>query len=374
PGGPRGWATRGDFWRFLRGRLLSSDKDVVAPEGHALSAEEAAAGWEAVRGDKLQWLGHSAFRWQLGGTVLLSDPLLTDRASPFRWAGPKRFIASPLGPEEAGCDVVLITHCHYDHLDLRTLRRLGRREFKPGAVGSRTGIGGRTLPFKPRERGALGDRTLPFEPGEHGALGDSTLPFELRERGALGDRTPRWSLRVVVPLGVGRMVRRSGLTDITELDWHEPVTVGDGVTVTLVPAVHFAARTVWDRDWSLWGGYVVRRGDLRVYLSGDTAYHPTLFREMGERYGPLDYGLVPIGAYEPQAIMVEHHATPEEGVAIGRDVQARRLIGHHWGALRLTTEDPFEPPGRFREAARQAGFADEAAVVMRIGETRALMP
>lgn len=260
-------------------------------------------------GDKLQWLGHSAFRWQLGGTVLLSDPLLTTRASPFAWVGPKRFIASPLQPEDAHCQVVLLTHNHYDHLDLRTLR---------------------SLPNKER-------------------------------------------VKIIVPLGVGPLVRKSGLTDIAELDWHESMTVGDdGITVTLVPAVHFSARTPLDRNRTLWGGYTLRHRELNMYLSGDTGFHPALFHEIGARHGPFDYGLVPIGAYEPRPIMVEHHATPEEGVAIGRDVKARTLIGHHWGALRLTTEDPFEPPGRFKAAAQAAELSEDNVWLMRVGETRAL--
>jgi N-acyl-phosphatidylethanolamine-hydrolysing phospholipase D len=292
----------------LRNRLLASDRDIAVPPGHALSEEEAAAGWEAVRGDKLQWLGHSAFRWQIGGTVMLSDPLLTARASPFVWAGPRRFVRSPLAPEEAEANLLLITHCHYDHLDLRTLMRLPHRQ----------------------------------------------------------------RLHAVVPMGLARLVRSAGIHQVTELDWHESAVI-EGIDLTLLPAVHFSARTLWDRNCTLWGGFAVRHGGCHVYLSGDTAWHPTLFEEIGKRHGPFSHGLVPIGAYEPRSIMIEHHATPEEAVAIGQAVGARVLVGHHWGALRLTTEDPFEPPSRFLASARAKRPAEEVWV-MKVGETRALQP
>ena len=123
-GHPVSNATRWDFLRFVIDRLTSRNETVRIPPGHALSSEAAARLWAETPGDKLQWLGHSAFRWQLGSSILLSDPLLTPNASPFTWAGPRRFVPSPLQPEQARCDVLLLTHCHYDHLDLRTLRRL----------------------------------------------------------------------------------------------------------------------------------------------------------------------------------------------------------------------------------------------------------
>lgn len=310
PGSPASPAGGIDFLKFLRSRITSSNAEIVIPEGHALTREAAAAGWDETAGDKLQWLGHSAFRWRLGDTVLLSDPLLTDRASPFPWAGPQRFVPSPLQPEEAEVDLVLLTHNHYDHLDLRTLARLPNKK----------------------------------------------------------------KIHFLAPLGLAPLLRKAGLdaAQITQLDWHETALHRD-LRVTLVPAVHFSARTPFDRNRTLWGGYVLRHENLNIYLSGDTAAHPTLFRdEIGMRHGPFDYGLVPIGAYEPRRIMVEYHATPEEGVRIGAAVKAHTLVGHHWGALRLTTEPPFEPRSRFQNAARGAGFLDDEVWLLKVGETRRL--
>lgn len=306
PGSPERYATTWDFQKFFWGNIFRS-KAVDVPSGHALTPAQAAASWDATTGDKLQWLGHSAFRWQLGATTLLSDPLLTDRASPFSFVGPKRFVPSPLAPEAARADVILLTHNHYDHLDVNTLKRLPNRD----------------------------------------------------------------TVQVVVPLGVGDVVREAGIAHVTELDWHQSTRIGD-VDITLAPAVHFSARWLNDRNRTLWGGFVLRQSGKAYYLSGDTTMNPTLFKDIGQQYGPFDYALVSIGAYEPRSIMIGSHMNPEEAVLAGEQLRGRTLVGHHWGAIRLTTEPAFEPPVRFANAARQAGFADDHIWVMKVGETRAL--
>lgn len=305
PGSPKRLAGFWEMRRFMWGALVTGRANPVVPAGHVLSTEQAARGWETTKGDKLQWLGHSAFRWQLGGTTLLSDPLLTDRASPFNWAGPKRYAPSPLAPEQAVADVIIISHNHYDHLDMKTLARLPNKK----------------------------------------------------------------TVQVIVPLGVGPLVRSAGITHVTELDWHQQTTAGD-VRITLLPAVHFSARWLNDRNQTLWGGFMVEGHGRKIYVSGDTTYHPTVFKDIGKRYGPFDYGIVAIGAYEPRRIMVASHVNPEEAVQIGRDIGAKTLIPEHWGAIRLTTEPAFEPPVRYVAAAKKAGYASANTWQMKIGETR----
>lgn len=307
PGSPQATATFWDFQKFFWGRIVFGGTPKV-PTGHALTAQQAANGWNTTQGNKLQWLGHSAFRWKIGETTILSDPLLTDRASPFQWAGPKRFVPSPLKPQDALADIILITHNHYDHLDLETLKRLPNKD----------------------------------------------------------------TVQIIVPIGVAPLVKSAGIQHVTELDWHQSLTIS-GTQITMVPAVHFSARWTNDRNATLWGGYIVRAGGLTVYQTGDTTYHPTVFKQIGEQYGPIangiDYALVPIGAYEPRKIMVGSHTTPEEAVEIGRDTHAQTLVGHHWGALVLTTEDPFEPPIRFQKAAAAAGVPTSQTWLLKVGET-----
>jgi L-ascorbate metabolism protein UlaG (beta-lactamase superfamily) len=306
-GSPQANATWWDFQKFFWSRIVFGGTPQVPP-GHVIPAAQAQSQWQATAGDKLQWLGHSAFRMQVGGLTILTDPLLTSRASPFQWAGPKRFVPSPLKPEDARADLILLSHNHYDHLDLETLKALPNKD----------------------------------------------------------------TVQVIVPLGVAPLVKSAGIAHVTELDWHQSITISN-TTVTLLPAVHFSARWTNDRNATLWGGYLIKSGNLAIYQTGDTTYHPTLFKQIGQAYGPIDYALVPIGAYEPRKIMVGSHTTPEEAVHIGQDVSATTLIGHHWGALVLTTEDPFEPPVRFRAAASAAGVPEPRTWLLKVGETRPLI-
>ncbi len=177
-------------------------------------------------------------------------------------------------------------------------------------------------------------------------------------------------ITVLTPLRLGNFFRERGYGDVRELDWHESVRLGD-VTVTALPGVHFSRRGLGDSNQSLWMGVAIEAAGQKIYFSGDTAYGP-VFAKLGERYGPFDLAMVPIGAYEPLAMMRAVHATPEDAVALGLDLAARILLGHHWGTVVLTDEPPFEPPRRFRAAGRAAGIAADRLWLMRVGETRIL--
>jgi L-ascorbate metabolism protein UlaG (beta-lactamase superfamily) len=95
-----------------------------------------------------------------------------------------------------------------------------------------------------------------------------------------------------------------------------------------------------------------------------------VFQELAGRIAPFDLALLPIGAYEPRPLMQAAHTTPEEALQIARELGARRVVGMHWGTIRLTDEPPFEPPARFRAAAPAAGYGEDSAWLMGIGETR----
>lgn len=174
-------------------------------------------------------------------------------------------------------------------------------------------------------------------------------------------------ITVVVPLRLGDFFRQRGYANVVELDWYDS-TEQRGVKITAVPAVHFSRRTLFDTNRTLWAGFMLEAGGKRVYFSGDTAYGAT-FKEIGQRFAPVDLALVGIGAYEPQAIMKASHATPEEAVQIGRDIGARRLVGMHWGTVTLTQEPAFEASPRFRAAGAASGYAADAVLPLKIGET-----
>jgi N-acyl-phosphatidylethanolamine-hydrolysing phospholipase D len=306
PGSPGRGGDFGDWASFLFRRLGRGAPEVTLPDGHVLAAAEVQAGLDGQNGaDSLTWLGHASFLIRLDGRTLLTDPYLTDYASPLAPFGPKRFAPPGLRPEELPpIDVILLSHNHYDHLDLATIEALRDKE-----------------------------RVL-----------------------------------VVAPLRLGRYFSERGYANVRELDWHQR-TVVHGLEVTALPAIHFSRRTLLDRNQTLWTGYAIQSRHRRLHFAGDTAYGP-VFGEMAVALDRFDLALLPIGAYEPRALMQGSHTTPEEAVQIGRELRAARILGMHWGTIALTDEPPFEPPERFRRAAAAAGWRDDTAWVMRVGETR----
>jgi L-ascorbate metabolism protein UlaG (beta-lactamase superfamily) len=177
-------------------------------------------------------------------------------------------------------------------------------------------------------------------------------------------------VEVLAPLRLGRFFRRLGYARVHELDWYEEQRFGP-LRVTALPAVHFSRRGPFDCNRSLWLGFAVESEALRLYFAGDTAYGE-VFREIGQRAGPFDLAIVPIGAYLPREIMHASHTTPEEALQLAADIGAEAVLGMHWGTVVLTEEDQFEPPQRFRAAAEARGLAPKCAWLMAIGETRPL--
>ena len=309
PGSPESGGDFGD-WAGFFWRNANRDGEVAIPDGHVLPKERVIAGL-ASDDDRLTWLGHASFLLRLDGMTIVTDPFLSDHASPFPPLGPKRVVPPALRVDELPpIDLLLITHNHYDHLDLPSLD------------------------------------ALPLAP----------------------------DARAVLPLGLRGYAENRGFAEIVELDWHDRVSVG-GLTVTALPAIHMSKRGLFDRNKTLWTSYGLQSAHRHIYVAGDTAYGPVfksqVFKSMSPAPG-FDLGLVPIGAYEPRLLMQGVHTTPEEAVAIGRDLGIRRLVGKHWGTIQLTDEPLFEPPGRFRAAARASGYADVDVWVMKIGETRSI--
>ena len=275
---------------------------------HVVEPVAARRGFDALNGaNGITWLGHAAFLLHLDGVTVLTDPFLSDNASPFPPFGPPRLAGPGMAVGDLPpVDVLLVTHNHYDHLSEDTVAAL------PGK--------------------------------DH--------------------------MTVIAPLGLASFFRDRGFTRVDEVDWGDTVDV-NGIAVTALPVVHFSARSLFDRNETLWAGYAVRTSGHRLFFSGDTGYG-SVFRDVVAAHGPFDFGLLPIGAYEPRALMRAVHVTPEEAVAVARDIGAGTIVAHHWGTIRLTDEPFLEPPGRFMEAGRKAGFTNKDLWVLKIGETRAL--
>lgn len=313
PGSPEQAASLSDFVPFFFRR--ATGRPPAVPEGHVLPAVEAAARLAAAGSESLTWLGHACFLIRTGGVAILTDPFLSDYASPLPGLGPKRYVPPGLAIEALPpVDAIVISHNHYDHLDARSVEEI-------------------SLKVKRDSGGAPA---------------------------------------AVVPMGLRPFFAARGYPDIRELAWGSGTLLrksSSSVALSCLPAIHFSGRTPFDRNATLWCSWKIQSPSLSLYFAGDTGYG-AVFGEIGRQHGPFDVALLPIGAYDPASIMRPVHLDPEEAVAAGRDLRASTLVAMHWGTIVLTDEPPFQPPVRFRAAACAAGYADERAWIMKIGETR----
>ena len=230
------------------------------------------AGWRAV------WLGHASFLLQGCGISLLVDPVFSNYCAPLPFPSLRRKLPLPCSLADLShIDAVLLTHSHYDHLDLPTLRVLGR------------------------------------------------------------------GMRLLVAEGHGAWLRRKGFSDVNEIRWHESFRLSEDILVTATPAQHFTARSLTDRDRAHWCGWRIDSPEGALWHAGDSGYCVG-FGEIGERYGPVDFGMIPIGAYQPRNMMRPIHMNPDEAVEVFKETLCRRAIGMHWGTFQLTDEPLGEPP------------------------------
>jgi N-acyl-phosphatidylethanolamine-hydrolysing phospholipase D len=252
------------------------------------------------------WLGHATVLVQTSGVAFLTDPNWSQTAGPTRFTGAVRLVDPPIALDDLPpIDFVLLSHNHYDHMDLPTLRRLA-------------------------------------------------------------DRNPE--LVLFAPLGHTDLLESVGAARIVELDWGEWVTFA-GVRVHCLPARHWSRRGLFDMKRSLWSSWAVTGDQRSFFFAGDTAAFDGL-GAIGRALGPFDLAALPIGAYEPVAMMKDSHLNPEEAAAASRELRASRALAIHYGTFDLSDEPHDEPPRRFRAAMAAMGAAPETVWVLGIGESR----
>jgi L-ascorbate metabolism protein UlaG (beta-lactamase superfamily) len=236
-------------------------------------------------------VNHSTVLLQQRGFNILTDPIWSERASPVSWAGPRRRRQPGISWENLPCiDAVLISHNHYDHLDLPTLRRLEAR-------------------------------------------GDSTF---------------------IVPSGVARLLRSENIGPAHEMNWGESMSL-PGFTIHCVPALHFSSRGIYDRNMTLWCGYVIECPERLVYFAGDTAFGPH-FAQIQEKFGSPSLALLPIGAYEPSWFMSPVHMAPDEAVRAHEILASKNSIAIHHGTFQLADEGLDTPKKRLIACAQDKSF------------------
>lgn len=258
-------------------------------------------------GLRVTMIGHASLLIQTHGLNILTDPVWSQRVSPFSFAGPKRHNAPGVAFDDLPpVDLILVTHNHYDHLDLATLKRLEARHHAP----------------------------------------------------------------IITPLGNDTIIHRAGLkSDIMATDWGDTTLFRDGITIHTEPCHHWSARGTRDRRMALWAAFVIETPSGKIYHIGDTGFHDGInYRAAAARHGGFRLGILPIGAYEPRWFMKGQHQNPEEAVEGMRLAGARHAIGHHWGTFQLTNEAVEDPLEALDVALRAAGVEAERFRALRPGE------
>ncbi len=187
---------------------------------------------------------------------------------------------------------------------------------------------------------------------------------DLRTLGMLAER---FDPIVVTALGNGALVRSAGIRRVEELDWWHASNTS-ALSIVLTPAQHFSARTPLDRNRALWGGFILAPAGVRIFFAGDTAYAP-FFRDVRQRFGPIDLALLPIGAYEPRWFMQAVHMNPAEAVQAHLDLEASASVGMHFGTFQLTTEGIDEPLRALEEARRARDIPPSRFRTLGFGES-----
>lgn len=254
---------------------------------------------------RITFVNHTTFLIQVNGVNILTDPVWSERVSPFSWIGPRRMRPPGLKFEELPkIDVVLLTHNHYDHLDIGTVKRL----------------------------------------------------YAVHQ--------PRF----ITPLGVGAYLTDNKVGNVTDIDWWNVLTLQNNLRIQSVPAQHFSGRGFRDRDATLWCGYVLTTAHGKIYFAGDTGYHPETFKTIGNQCGPFRLSLLPIGAYKPAWFMSPIHCSPEEAVLIHRDVNAQQSIATHFGTFPLADDSQHDPLEDLKHALVCNHLDPQSFLILQEGE------
>ena len=293
-------------------RQFSKEKkkiDMTVPKEHVVDREKVLSDLEKYKNeDYIVWIGHATYLIKLGDTTIITDPVFSKNAGPLMF-GPDRFTEPALKLSEIPkTDLFLLTHNHYDHQDMGTIRR---------------------FPFK--------------------------------------------DTKVLVPLNLGKYFTPYRFKDVNEMDWYEEIKINNDLKVTFLPAVHWSKRNITDKNKTLWGNFLIEYKDKKILFACDTGYG-NIYKELGEKYGPIDLTMINIGAYnfKPMFDKSIYHTTPEEALNVAQDLKSKKVIGMHWGTFVLSLEPIMEPPVRFKDSAEKYGFKKDDAIIFKIGEFKDL--
>ena len=188
-------------------------------------------------------------------------------------------------------------------------------------------------------------------------------------------RFPYKKAKVLTPLKLSKYFTSNGFRDVSEMDWYDEIDINN-LKITLVPAIHWSRRSLWDRNKTLWGSFIIEYKGIKIFFACDTGYG-NIYKELGKKYGPIDLTLINIGAYNfyPMAPVKDksiYHTNPEEALQIGKDLKSKKLLGMHWGTVVLSLEPILEPAKRFKKSSEKFGYEHEHAIIFKIGQVEPL--
>ena len=309
---PEGSPVRAENIKFSYTQFTKEKKkiDMKVPKEHVLDKYKVLTDIEKFKDtDYIGWIGHATFLIKLGDITIITDPVFSKNAGPLIF-GPDRFTEPALKLNEIPkTDIFLLTHNHYDHQDMSTIRK---------------------FPFK--------------------------------------------EAKVLVPLKLGKYFKR--YKDVNEMDWYDEIQINEKLKVTFLPAVHWSKRSLSDTNKSLWGNFLIEYDGKKILFACDTGVGQ-IYKDLGNKYGPIDLSFINIGAYNfypisPYKDKSAYHTNPEEALSVGRDLKSKKVVGTHWGTFVLSLEPIMEPPVRFKKNAEKYGFKKDDAVIFKIGEITAL--
>ena len=185
---------------------------------------------------------------------------------------------------------------------------------------------------------------------------------------------PHKNAKVITPLKLAKYFNR--FKDVNELDWYQKIKISEELQITLLPAVHWSKRSLFDTNKTLWGNFLIEYKDKKILFACDTGVGD-IYKDLGNKYGPIDITFINIGAYNFFPIMPEkdksvYHTNPEQALSIARDLNSKKVIGMHWGTVILSLEPIMEPPERFKKNSERFGFKSNDVITFKIGQVTKL--
>ena len=292
-------------------KIFNSERKKIKvnfPEDHVIPSAKVLENLEKFKNDDfITWIGHATFLIKLGNTTIITDPLFSKNTWPLIF-GPKRYVDPAIKLQDIPkIHLFLLTHNHYDHLDMSTIRN---------------------FPYK--------------------------------------------KAKVLTPLKLSKYFKN--FEDVNELDWYEEIKINKDLKITLLPAVHWSKRSLFDTNKTLWGNYLIEYKNKKILFACDTGVGD-IYKKLGSKYGPIDLTFINIGAYNFYPMMpikdkTVYHTNPEQALSLAKDLRSKKVVGMHWGTVVLSLEPIMEPPVRFKNNAEKYGFKNNDAIIFKIGELK----